>query len=85
MWKLCTLFALKNTIRKSIFKNQHLLCKLIWWVLDLVLMLSEDFSVFQTFKLFFFKVLNILNLMYFILLPCNLKQGPWFVSVKFSL
>ena len=48
-------------------------------------MLSEDFSVFQTFKLFFFKVLNILNLMYFILLPCNLKLGQWFVSVKFLL
>ena len=55
MWKLSTLIALKNTIWKSIFKNQYLLCKLIWWVLDLVLMLSDDFSVFQTFKLFFLK------------------------------
>ena len=40
---------------------------------------------FSNIQVIFFKVLNILNLMYFILLPCNLKQGPWFLSVKFSL
>ena len=38
---------------------------------------------FSNIQVIFFNVLNILNLMYFILLPCNLKQGPRFVSVKF--
>ena len=46
----------------------------IWWLFS-----------FSNIQVIFFKVLNILNLMYFILLPCNLKQGPWFVSVKFLL
>ena len=46
----------------------------IWWLFS-----------FSNIQIIFFKVLNILNLMHFILLPCNLKQGPWFVSVKFLL